>query len=163
MSEEQKQDDPEIKIIKVLDPRWIGYLAEPIKQYVEKVNIPTIRYETLYTYFVNAVQMGGTTNELWIAHIADDYKPVAFVNWYVKGLPHIGAAEIGHVYSWNRARVPVKMFLDQFLKFAYENRCSVCTGDIISEAVWKVFKRSAENLGCVINRTNLINFYGVRK
>ena len=163
MPEETKQEESEIKIIRIVDPRWVGYLAEPIKQYVDKVNIPTIRYETLYTYFVNAVQMGGSANELWVAHFSNDYKPIAFANWYVKGLPHIGAAEIGHIYSWNRAKIPVRLLLDQFMKFAYDNRCTVYTGDIINEAVLSVFNKAADERGMELKKTDLINFYGVKK
>lgn len=150
---------PEIKIIKITSPTWVGYLAEPIKEFCSKVKIPTIRYETLYTYFVNVVQYGGTASELWAAHYDNDYKPIAFANWYVKGLPHVGAAEIGFIHSWNRAKVPVGLLLDQFMKFAFDNRCTVYTGDIINDIVWKVFEKAASDRGIELTRTEHINFY----
>jgi hypothetical protein len=154
--------EPEIKVIKITDPRWVGYLAEPIKQYVDKTAIPTIRYETLYTYFVNVVQMGGKTNELWIAYFDGDYTPIAFANWYVVSLPHLGAAEIGHLYSWNRAKVPVSLLVDQFLLFAQENRCPTYTGDIVNEQVFKVLAKTAASKGVELKKTEKINFFGAR-
>jgi hypothetical protein len=151
---------PEIKIIKITSPTWVGYLAEPIKEFVNKIKTPTIRYETLYTYLVNVVQYGGSTSELWVAHYENDYKPIAFANWYVKGLPHVGAAEIGFIHSWNRAKVPVGLLLDQFLKFSYENRCTIYVGDLVNEVVWKVFEKAAADRGIQLTRTEQINFYG---
>lgn len=162
MTEQVATPEQEIAVIKVTDPKWVGYLAEPIKQFCEKVSMPTIRYETLYTYFINTVQFGADKAELWVAHVVNDYKPIAFANWYVKGLPHIGAAEIGYIYSWNRAKVPTRLLLDQFLKFAYENRCTVYTGDLINESVYRVFEKAAEERGIALTRTGLINFYGTR-
>lgn len=152
--------EPEVKIVKITSPQWVGYLAEPIKEFCNKVNVPTIRYETLYTYFVNVVQFGGTASELWAAHFENDFAPIAFANWYVKGLPHVGAAEIGYIYSWNRAKVPVGLLIDQFIKFGFENRCNVYTGDIVNEAVWKVFDKAAADRGIKLNRTGHIGFYG---
>jgi hypothetical protein len=160
--EETKPSEPEIKIAKVTDPKWVGYLADSIKQFCDRVGMPTIRYETLYTYFVNVVQFGGRTAELWVAHYDTDYKPIAFANWYVKGLPHVGAAEIGYIHSWNRAKVPVGLLVDQFIKFAFDNRCTVYTGDLINEAVFKVFEKAATDRGITLNRSGLINFYGTR-
>ena len=154
--------EPEIKIVKIVNPAWVGYLAEPIKDFCDRLNIPTIRYETLYTYLVQVVQSGGTVNELWAAHYEGDFKPIAFANWYVKGLPHVGAAEIGYIYSWNRARVPVGLLVDQFLKFAFDNRCAVYTGEVINEAIFKVVKRLCDERQIELKSTGLINFYGKR-
>jgi len=162
MSEEVQIEEPIIKIVKVVDPRWVGYLAEPIRQFVDKMPNPTVRYETFYSYLVNAVQMGGSTNELWVSHVEGDYTPIAFANWYVKGLPHVGAAEIGYIYSWNRAKVPVGLLVDQFLKFATSNRCAVYTGEVVNEQVFKVVERLCRERGVTLNRTGLINFYGAR-
>ena len=153
---------PEIKILKLSDPTWVGYLADNIRDYCEKVKIPTIRYETLYTYLTQVVQYGGKQSELWIAHNGDDFKPIAFANWYVKPLPNVGASEIGYIYSWNRARVPVQLLLDQFLQFSYDNNCKVYIGNIINDAVWKVFDKAAEERGIKLTKTGNINFYGVR-
>jgi hypothetical protein len=50
--------------------------------------------------------------------------------------------------------------LDQFLTFAYENRCTIYTGDIVNEAVWKVFEKAATDRGIQLTRTEQINFYG---
>ena len=155
-------DEPQIKLLQIKDPTWVGYLAGPISDYCDRVKIPSIRYETLYSYLVQTVQFGGSVNELWIAHYEGDYKPIAFCNWYVKGLPHVGAAEIGHLYSWNRARVPVGLLIDQFLKFAHENRCTLYTGDLVNEAVWRVVQRAATERGLSITKTERINFYATR-
>ena len=160
MTDTEAPAQSEIKIIKITSPAWVGYLAEPIRQFVERISIPSIRYETLYTHFVNVVQYGGAANELWVAHYENDYKPIAFANWYVKGLPHVGAAEIGFIHSWQRAKIPVGLLIDQFLVFAYENRCTVYTGDIVNESVWKVFEKAATDRGIHLTRTEQINFYG---
>lgn len=157
---EEKQS--EIKIIKITNPVWVGYLAESIKEFCDKVKMPTVRYETLYTFFTNVVQFGGNTSELWVAHNDRDFKPIAFAEWHIKGLPHIGAAEIGFIYSWNRARVPTQMLLDQFITFATENRCRYYVGDLINEAVFRVFDKAARERGIKLERTGLINFYGTK-
>ncbi len=151
---------PEVKIMKIPDAYWVGYLAGPIMEFVKKINSPTIRYETLYAYFSEVVQRGGDLAELWVAHYEGDYKPIAFANWYVKGLPHIATAEIGYIYSWNRVKAAVVLLLDQFLRFAYERRCTRYTGDLVNESVWKIFEKAAEERGIKLTRTGLINFYG---
>jgi hypothetical protein len=162
MEEATQPTEPEVKVIKVVDPTWVGYLAEPIRQFVDKINIPTIRYETLYTYLVNVVQFGGNASELWVAHNEGNYSPIAWAVWYIKGPPHVGAAEIGYIHSWNRARVPVGLLVDKFLEFAYNARCKVYTGEVVNEAVYKVVERLCKERGVALTKTGLINFYGTR-
>ena len=53
----------EFKLVKIQNPEWLGYLAPQIKTFLEKAYVPTVTYETLYTYFLRTIQRGGDVAE----------------------------------------------------------------------------------------------------
>ena len=56
----------EFKAVKISNPNWLGSLGPQINSFYEKVQTPTITYETLYTYFLRSVQYGGERAEFWV-------------------------------------------------------------------------------------------------
>ena len=137
----------ELKIGKVTDPVWLGKLGPEIKTFAEKLNLPTITYETLFTYFANTVQFGesaGDKIQFWMVYQDDGgFTPVAFAHWFVCGLPHRGVVFADFIYSWNRMREPVVMLLDKFVKFGIENHAPIYKGTAINETVFRVFRKAA--------------------
>jgi hypothetical protein len=156
----------DIKLVKVKNPLFVGEIAAQIKDFNDRINISTITYETLYSYFCNTVQFGGDRAEFWIAYTEvvenelPKYQPLAFAHWYVKGLPHRGCVYCDFIYSWNRMREPVSQLIDEFIKFGIKNNSPYYEGEAINEAVFRVFRKSAFKKGLEIDRTSLINFLG---
>jgi hypothetical protein len=162
-------DKIEIKLIKVKNPLFVGEIAAPIKDFNDKLNIPTITYETLYGYFCNTVQFGGDRAEFWIAYTdtveneLSKYVPLAFSHWFVKGLPHRGVVYCDFIYSWNRMREPISLLIDEFLKFGTKMNAPYYEGEAINETVFRVFRKSAFKKGLELNKTNLTNFLGRKR
>jgi hypothetical protein len=167
MSDEKESID--IKLIKVKNPLFVGEIAGPIKDFNERLKIPTITYETLYSYFCNTVQYGGDHAEFWIAYTdvvengISTYLPLAFAHWFVKGLPHRGVVYCDFIYSWNRMREPVSKLIDEFIIFGDKNRAPYYEGEAINDVVYRVFRKSAYKKGLELNKTNLTNFIGRKK
>lgn len=159
----------EIKLIKVKNPLFVGEIAGPIKDFNDRLNIPTITYETLYTYFCNTVQYGGDRAEFWIAYIdiveneLPKYQPLAFAHWFVNGSPHRGSVYCDFIYSWNRMREPVSKLLDEFLDFGTKNNAPYYRGEALNETVFRVFRKAAFKKGLELNRIGVVDFLGRRK
>lgn len=164
----QAEVQTEIKLVKVKNPLFVGEIAGPIKEFNDRIKIPTITYETLYSYFVNTVQFGGERAEFWIAYTdtieneLPKYTPLAFAHWYVKGLPHRGVVYCDFIYSWNRMREPISKLIDEFLLFGNRNNAPYYEGEAINEAVFRVFRKAAYKKGLELNKTTLTNFIGRR-
>lgn len=160
---------PEIKLVKVKNPLFVGEIAEAIRNFNDRINIPTITYETLYSYFCNTVQFGGDRAEFWVAYTMsvengiETFVPLAFAHWYVKGLPHRGCVYCDFIYSWNRMRGPVSLLIDEFLKFGVKNNSPYYEGEAINETVYRVFRKSAYKKGLELEKTSLTNFIGRHK
>jgi len=151
-------EEGKFQLSKITNNHWLGLLAPTIKQFQEKINIPTITYETLYTYFANGIQFGGDLSEFCVIH--KDFKPYAFAHWMVRGLPHIGVAHCDFIYSWNRAREPIEMLIDGLHDFGKRNRCVYYEGDVINESIFRVFRKAAARRGFKLEKTGIINFLG---
>lgn len=167
--EVEKETQAEVKLVKVKNPLFVGEIAAQIRDFNDRIKIPTITYETLYSYFCNTVQFGGDRAEFWIAYIEvienglSKYQPLAFAHWYVKGLPHRGCVYCDFIYSWNRMREPVSKLIDEFLAFGTKNNSPYYEGEAINEAVFRVFRKSAFKKGLELEKTTLTNFIGRRK
>jgi hypothetical protein len=148
----------ELKLTKITNPNWLGVLGPEIKAFADKVNLPTITYETLYTYFLRTIQYGGERAEFWA--VMKDEELVAFAHWYVCDLPHRGVVFVDFIYSWNRMREPVSMLLDQFIEFGKKNRAPIYKGTALNEAVFRVFRKAAFKRGYALDKTQLVDFLG---
>jgi len=151
----------ELKIVKITNPNWLGVIGPQIKAFAEKINLPTLTYETLYTYFVNSIQFGGENSEFWV--VMKDEEVLAFAHWFVCGLPHRGVVFCDFVHSWNRMREPVQMLLDEFIEFGKKKRCPYYKGTAVNEPVFRVFRKAASKRGYELNKTELIDFIGRKK
>jgi len=151
----------ELKIFKISNPNWLGVLGPQIKNFADKINLPTMTYETLYTYFVRTVQHGGKVAEFWV--VMNDEQPIAFAHWYVCDLPHRGVVFCDFLYSWNRMREPVIMLFDEFFKFGKEHHCPIYKGTAVNETVFRVFRKAASKRGYYLHRTELVDFLGRKK
>jgi hypothetical protein len=156
--------EEEIKVIKIENPEYIGVIAPFINGFLEKVAIPGVTYESLYTFLSQTVQMGQAqkhmglrdTQELWV--VLDGKKPLAFARWFVMGLPYLGCVSCDIIYSWNRKAEPVKLLIEKFRQFSYDHRSPMGYIDAHNEALFKVFKKYAEEYGYEVNRTEKVNF-----
>ena len=148
----------EFKLVKINNPEWLGYLAPQIKAFLEKAYVPTVTYETLYTYFLRTIQRGGEVAEFWV--VFRDNEPIAFAHWFVNDLPHRGLVFCDYVYSWNRMREPVQLLWDEFEKFGKKMHAPTYKGTAINEAVFRVFRKAANKKGYTLERTPLVDFIG---
>ena len=146
------------KMIKISNPKWLGILGPQIQTFCDKLNLDTITYETLYTYFVRTVQHGGDNIEFWV--VLKDNEPIAFAHWFVNGLPHYGAVSCDYIHSWNRMREPIELLLDKFIEFGKKHHAPIYTGTATNEAVFRVFRKAALKIGYKLEKTPWIDFMG---
>ena len=154
----EEGEKTEFTMVRVTNPEYLGYLAPSVKTFCEKAPIPTITYETLYTYFLRTVQRGGDIAEFWV--VFRDKEPLAFAHWFVCDLPHRGLVFCDFIHSWNRMREPVQMLLDKFLEFGRRNNAPIYKGTAINEAVFRVFRKAATKRGYKLHITPLVDFIG---
>ena len=157
----EEKPNPVLRAIKINNPLWIGNIAAMIQKYVDILKVPSITYETLYTYFVNIAQYGGDNSEFWV--VFSDDEPIAFGCWFVRGLPHRGATFFDHIYSWNRMSDPVGLLCDEYIKFSDRHNCPIYEGVAINEVVWKVHKRNADKKNVNIEKTGQVFFQGRKR
>jgi hypothetical protein len=110
---------------------------------------------------VQTVQYGGDTVEFWV--VQDGNETVAFALWSVRPLPYVGTVYCHFIHSWNRAREPVELLLDEFIKFGTKNNCLYYQADSLSEGLFRVFRKAASKRGYELEKTGVINFLGRKK
>jgi len=150
-----------MEALRITNPNWLGVLGPQIKTFEEKISLPTITYETLFTYFSRTIQFGGDSTEFWV--VMDGDENLAFAHWFVCGLPHRGVVFCDFIYSWNRMREPVEMLLDGFIEFGKKHRAPIYKGTALNESVFRVFRKAASKRGIELNKTKLIDFIGRKK
>lgn len=158
-----------LKKVKITNPFYLGTVAPFISDFLKKVPIPGVTYESLYTYFANTVQHGAASMdanvrnkaEFWV--VFEDDAPIAFAHWFVKGLPTIGMVHCDFIYSWQRKKDPANLLLDEFKRFGEDHRAQIWEADATNKAVYEVLKRACESRGMVVTETGQINFVVTRK
>ncbi len=150
------------ELIKISNPNWLGVLGPQIKVFADKINLPTITYETLYTYFLRTIQHQGDIAQFWVVNDTDN-NTVAFAHWYVCDLPHRGLVFCDFIHSWNRMREPIQMLVDEFYKFGVKKHAPLYKGTALNESVFRVFRKAASKRGFELNKTTLIDFIGRKK
>jgi len=158
-------DEPEkaveLKIAKITNPNWLGVLGPQIKVFADKINLPTMTYETLYTYFLRTIQHQGDVAQFWVVMKGEEV--LAFAHWYVCDLPHRGVVFCDFLHSWNRLREPVVMLFDKFFEFGVSKHAPIYKGTAVNETVFRVFRKAASKRGYVLHRTELVDFLGRKK
>jgi len=152
---------PELKIAKITNPNWLGVLGPQIKTFADKINLPTITYETLYTYFLRTIQHQGDIAQFHV--VMRDEEVLAFAHWYVCDLPHRGVVFMDFIHSWNRMREPVQMLFDKFYEFGKQKHAPIYKGTAINETIFRVFRKAASKRGYVLHKTELVDFLGRKK
>jgi hypothetical protein len=161
MTEQLVDAQPELSIVKITNPLWVGGLAAVIQDFCGKIKVPSISYGTLYAYFCNTVQFGGDRAEFWVA--LNGKETVAFAHWYAKGLPHSGIVSCDFIHSWNRMAEPISMLIDKYIEFGIKNNAPLYEGDAISEVIFRVFRKAAFKKGLNLTKTELVNFVGRKR
>jgi len=151
-----------MKAFKITNTLWLGGISNIISDFYKKIDIETIGYEQLFTYFANTVQFGGILAEFWVV-FDDDKIPAAFAHWMIKGLPHRGVVYCDFIYSTSKNPEVADMLIVEFLEFSKRSRCVYLEGDAINEALFRLFSKVAEKHGYIIKRTKQVNFLTRKK
>ena len=157
---ENNQPAEEYKMLKFTNPAALGYVAPFIKTFVEKINMPNMRYESMYAYLQRSIQFNHNA-EFWVVYEGEE--PVAFAHWYVRDLPYIATCYGDIVHSWNRKREPVLMLVEKFIEFGKSHRCVWYSGDTINPTLFRVFRKAFNKKGMDIKDMNSVHFLGREK
>lgn len=157
-------EENELKAIKIRNPEYIGVLGPFINSFLERVDIPDVTYESMYSALVTTAQHGAHMTamnmrdgaEFWVVLDSDD-KPVAFAHWHVKPLPSIGTVSCDYIFSWNRKKDPVRLLLKELTKFAFDHNCPKIMATLTNEAVFQVFEKVGRYMGYKTDRLPTIN------
>jgi hypothetical protein len=158
----------ELKIVKITNPFYLGKTGPFVAEFLKKVPVAGVTYETLYTHFANTVQHGqialqqGVRDkaEFWV--VLDEGKPIAFAHWFVKGVPYIGTVMCDFVYSWQRKKEPAGMLFDEFKRFGLDHRAQIWESCATNNSVFQVLKNAALERGMDVHETNWNHFVMVR-
>jgi len=146
-----------MKALKITNALWLGQIGNMIADFNKIIDIETIGYEQLFTYFANTVQFGRDLVEFWVV-FDDENKPVAFAHWMVKGLPHRGVVYCDFIYSASKDPAIADTLMTEFEEFGKRSRCSYGEGDATNDVTFRLFSKIAEKRGYDVKRTKQINF-----
>ena len=162
--DEEKKELPrklDFEVLKVTNPLFLGSLGEGIQRLANIINIQTITYETLYTYFLNTIQNGGDFNEFWIA--MNDNLIYAYAHWFVRGLPHRGVVCCDFIHACRNRKDATNSLAEEFFNFGVKHRCPIYEGQATNEKTYRVFRKLASLRGFEFKKVEMINFMGKRK
>lgn len=153
-----------LRTLKITNPFWLGQVTPFVKEFTQKVPMPGVTYESFYTFLAQTVQHGQNataTNmrdgaEFWV--VFDGNKPIAFARWYIKPLPAIGVVSCDVMYSWNRAKEPARMLMQEFAKFGIDHHSTLYEADATNETVFQVLKNASSELGYESTKSEQVNF-----
>ena len=153
-----------METLKITNPEYVGLLAEPIQKFVEKVKVPGIRYETLFTYFVESIRNGmiqkqvhgSELEEFWV--VMDDKQPIAFGHWFKRGIPYTATIEVDYVFSWGNKKEAFRLLLKEMDGFAKRHRSPQIVGNAINTIVFNHLVKVGKETGYDVVNTQSINF-----
>ena len=143
---------------KITNPLWLGVIAPNINDFVKKVTLEGITYESLYSYFAATIQFGGESAEFWVA--MKDGKPVAFAHWYVMGLPHIGKTMCDYAYSWSKNKEDMTSLIKEWINFGLRKKAPIYSGIVVNESFYRVWRKHANKLNLSLEKKELISIEG---
>ena len=158
---EQEQKKLDLKPVQITNPVWLGYLSEGIQVLTKRINVPTITYETLYTYFLHAIQNGGGFSEFWVV-MADDLVYTS-AHWFVRGLPHRGVVTCDFIHACRNRKDATLLLANEFYNFGVRHRCPYYEGMAINEKTYRVFRKMASLRGFEFVKIEMINFLGKKR
>ena len=150
-----------MKTYKVTNAHYLATIAPRIQQLRDKLDIPSITYEGLFTFFATSIQFGAGNSEFVI--VFDEGKPTAFAHWYALGLPHSGRVFCDYVYSWGKKHDALEMLYKEFVEFGKKKRAVYYGGCAINEKTLSIFKKTSEDLGFELNEHKAKMFDMVKK
>jgi len=153
-----------METIKITNPEYLGLLAEPIQKFVEKVKIPGIRYETLFTYFVESIRngmvqkqiQGVELEEFWV--VMDEEKPIAFGHWFKRTVPYTATVEVDYVCAWGNKAGATAMLVDRATEFAAKHRSPQIVGNAVNTIVFNHLVSVSKKKGYKVINTESINW-----
>ena len=162
----------ELTKLKITNPFWLGQIGPFLSEFLKKVSVPGVTYESLYTHFANTVQHGAVAldqnvrdnAELWVVFEENEAgnNPIAFGHWFTKGPPFIGTVFCDFIYSWQRKKEPAGLLYDEFLKFGVDHRAKIWEAVAANDAVFKVLSRAASQRGLKVYPQNWKHFVMVQ-
>jgi hypothetical protein len=158
-----------MKAIQITNPEYVGLLAEPLQKFAAKVNVPGVRYETLFTYFVESIRNGmiqkqlngAELQEFWVV-LDDEQQPVAFAHWFKRTVPFVATVELDYMFSWGAKGVATGLLADELIKFASRHRSPQIIGTAINAIVFNHLVKVAKQRGYEVINSQSIHF-SVRK
>lgn len=144
MTKEQKTEKKEetIRVLKITNPLYLGNLGPRIQNYVKKLDILGITYETMYSYFVDTIQRWGNIREFWVAY--KNNEPAGFAHWFVLGPPHIGKTMMDEFHSWSKDIKIAEKLLDEWEAFGAKHNCPLYETSVINKTILRYAKMRAQ-------------------
>lgn len=147
---------PEVEIVKITNPLYLGVLAPRIQTYSKGLDIQGITYETLYNYFLETIQRWGEVRELYVAY--KDKQPVGFAHFFVMGLPHFGKVSMDEFTVWVKDRSVADGFIEKWIDFGVRHNCPLYETSVINKAILRYSKLKCEKFGYELTETDRKNF-----
>ena len=155
-TEVKTKEEMKTKTMKITNPLWVGHIGPNIADFCNKVKVPGLLYETLYSYFCQSVQVGGNNSELWVGF--EDEQPKAFAHWFIMGLPYSGKVNLDYIYSWTKNKDISRSLVKEFINFSVKSRALILSGTFVKEKLFDYFQKIAKEEGYDMTKTGYCNF-----
>lgn len=154
-----------METLKITNPMFIGAMAPLIQDYFKRIalnkGVKGMSYESLYSYFTQVVQFGGSKAELWVTFNDDDPpKPVAFGLWRLPSLPMFGTVHWEHLFNSNGNKKSVIDLGQEFIKFGEKHNAPYYTFRAVNTKTGNYIKSISEKNGLVFEPTGMQSFVG---
>lgn len=154
----QEQHESDLEFLKITNPLWMQTIAPRVAEYVKRLDLPGVTYESMQTYLTGVVQFGGDLAEFWMAF--KDKQPAGFCCWMVLGPPNVGVAHCDQIHVWEDDRKISKGLIARFISWAQEKRCPFIHGLLSTDKVADHFTEIGKEYGIQTIRTEQVVLYG---
>jgi len=150
-----------LKTLKINNVLWLPQIAPQISEFAIGMKSPVICYESLFTYFQQAVQYGGALREFWV--VFDEDKPVGFAHWYVNQLPQVSMVTCDFTHMWGKYKTVSNEIMAEYVKFGKRNNCLYYKFQALDEKRFKFFDTLCKKQGIDLQRQDYVHGLGRAK
>ena len=147
-----------MKAVRITNPLWLGQIGPRVAEYVKKVEIAGVSYETLYNYLAQSIQLGGDNSEFWVVY--DNEEAVAFGHFVVKGMPYHGMVSCDNLYKWTKKNHPVDILTEKFIEFGKSRRSPIYEVICPNEKVFEMVERMGGKRGYAFTKQGGVGAIG---
>jgi hypothetical protein len=150
------------EVIKVNNPLWVAGLSPLVIDFISKILLPNLTYQSLITMFQRTAQIGGNLVELWA--VLDNNEPVGFAHWCVRDMPLVGTTHMDFLYCKGNRKDIVRDLVKKWVEFGETHNSPYYMYDVVNNPkLIQHFTNLADELGFEAVQQPYVPFIGRKK